>query len=84
MGRLRHALVILPSAVGFFTPINNALKPDESGKVRQHIGLGKNSEVREALLDLTVLLKLLSHRPTHVKEIVPDMPKFVGYHDAAA
>ena len=84
VGRLRHALVILLAAAGFFTPINNALKPDESGNVRKHIGLGKNSEVREALWDLTVLLKLLSRRPTHVKEIVPDMPKFAGYHDAAA
>jgi len=76
--------VILPAANGFFTPINNALKPDEAGNPPRHIGLGKKSEVREALLDITVLLKLLSHRPTHVKEIVPDMPKFAGYHDAAA
>ena len=35
-------------------------------------------------MDLTVLLKLLSRRPTHVREIVPEMPKFAGYHDAAA
>ena len=84
VGRLRHASVILPAANGFFTPINKALKPDESGNPPRHIGSGKNSEVREALLDITVLLKLLSHRPTHVREIVPDMPKFAGYHDAAA
>jgi len=31
-----------------------------------------------------VLLKLLSPWPTHVKENVPDMPKFAGYYDAAA
>ena len=74
----------LSSAAGFFTPINNALKADVHGNQRKHIGLGKHSEVREALLDLTVLLKLLSRRPTHVREIVPEMPKFAGYHDAAA
>lgn len=84
VGRLRHASAILPAAAGFFTPINRALKLDENGRPPRYIGLGKQSEVREALLDLTVLLKLLSRRPTHVKELVPDMPKFAGYHDAAA
>ena len=84
VGRLRHAAVILPAAAGFFTPINNALKPGDDGRQRSHIGLGLRSEVREVLLDLTVLLKLLSRRPTHVREIVPEMPKFAGYHDAAA
>jgi len=84
VGRLRHASMILPAANGFFTPINSALKPDAAGNPPRHIGLGKNSEVREALVDITVLLKLLSHRPTHVREIVPDIPKFAGYHDAAA
>jgi len=84
VGRLRHASMILPAAAGFFTPINTALKADVNGNQRKHIGLGKHSEVREALLDLTSLLKLLSRRPTHVREIVPEMPKFAGYHDAAA
>ena len=84
VGRLRHASVILPTANGFFTPINNALKLDESGKPPRHIGLVKHSEVREALLDITVLLKLLSRRPTHAKELVLNIQKFAGYHDAAA
>jgi hypothetical protein len=48
------------------------------------IGLGKNSEVREALEDIISLLRILSSRPTHVRELVPGMPHYVGYHDAAA
>ena len=48
------------------------------------IGLGLHSEVRRALLDLISLLRLLSSRPTHVRELVPDMPMYAGYHDAAA
>jgi hypothetical protein len=48
------------------------------------IGLGKHSEVRAALEDLVFLLRLLGSRPTHIRELVPDMPHYVGYHDAAA
>ena len=50
VGKLRHALVILPAAKGFFTPINTALRGNP--KV---IGLGKSSEVRAALQDLITL-----------------------------
>ncbi len=48
------------------------------------IGLGKNSEVRETLEDIISLLCILSSRPTHVQELVLDMPHYVEYHDAAA
>jgi hypothetical protein len=72
-------LVILPAAKRFFTPINTALRGNP--KV---IGLGKSSEVRAALQDLITLLRLLSARAKHVDELVADMPRYVGYHDAAA
>ncbi len=48
------------------------------------IGLGMDSEVRVALEDLISLMHLLSSQPTHIGELVPDMPYQVGYHDAAA
>ncbi len=47
-------------------------------------GLGKDLEVRAALEDIVLLLCILSSQPTHVQELVPDMPHYVGYHDAAA
>jgi hypothetical protein len=50
----------------------------------KHITLGTNSEVRAALEDLCTLLHILALRPTHVRELVPDMPQYVGYHNAAA
>ncbi len=31
-----------------------------------------------------MLLRLLSSRPTHVFELVPDLPCYAGYHDAMA
>jgi hypothetical protein len=79
VGKLRHASIILPAARGFFTPINAAMKGSP-----KKIVLGANLEVRASLEDLCTLLWILASRPTHVKELVPDMPHYVGYHDAAA
>ena len=41
-------------------------------------------DMRKSLLDLISLMCLLSSIPTHVRELVPDMPKYSGYHDAVA
>jgi hypothetical protein len=79
VGKLRHAAIILPAAKGFFTPLNDAMRGNP-----KIISLRIHLEVRRALLDLISLLRLLSSRPTHVRELVPDMPKYAGYHDAAA
>jgi hypothetical protein len=79
VGELRHASIILQAAKGFFAPINAAMRGNP--KV---IGLGKSLEVRAALEDIISLVCILSSRPTHVRELVPDMPHYVGYHDAAA
>ncbi len=76
--KLRHASIILPAERRFFTPINAAMK--ESPK---KIVLGANLEVRASLEDLCTQLRILALWPTHVKESVPDMPHYVGYHYAA-
>ena len=60
-------------------PLNDAMRG--SPKL---IGLGTTSEVQRALDDLISLMHLLSSRPTHVRELVADMPHHAGYHDAAA
>ena len=79
VGKLRHASIILPAARGFFTPINAAMRGAATV-----VGLGAKSEIRAALEDLISLIRLLGSRPTHVRELVLDMPRYVGYHDAAA
>jgi hypothetical protein len=79
VGKLRHASIILPAARRFFTPINAAMR----GGV-ERIGLGQRSDIRAALKDLCSLTCILGSRPTHVREILIDMPCYVGYHDAAA
>ena len=79
VGKLRHVALIMPSTKGMFSPINKALKGEPA-----FIGLGKDSEVRAALLDLAVLVADLSKRPTHVKELVPGDDHYTGYCDACA
>jgi hypothetical protein len=69
VGKLRHASIILPAARWFFTPINAAMKG-----VTKVVGLGKASDIRAALEDLCSMLQLLCSRPTHVCELVVDMP----------
>jgi hypothetical protein len=44
------------------------------------IGLGKDSEVQAALLDLAVLCKC----PTHIKELISSDNQYTGYCDACA
>ena len=61
-GKLRHEALIMSSTKGMFTPMNKALKNEPA-----YISLGKDSEVRAALLDLAVLVGNLSTRATHVK-----------------
>ncbi len=77
--RLQHASVILPTAKGFFTPINTALQGNP-----KIVGLGATSELCAALEDLISLLRLLSSHPTQVFDLVLDMPHYVGYHNATA
>jgi hypothetical protein len=79
VGKLRHVALIMPSTRGLFSPINKALQGDPAT-----IGLGRASEVREALLDLATMVTALGARPTHIKELVPDDDHYVGYCDACA
>jgi hypothetical protein len=77
--KVRHASIILPAARGFFMPINAAMR----GSLKS-VSLGANSHVQAALENMCTLLHLFLSRPTHVRELVPDMPHYAGYHDAAA
>jgi hypothetical protein len=79
VGKLRHVALIMPGTKGMFSPINRALQGEPST-----IGLGKDSEVRAALLDLAVLVQDLCKRPTHVKELIPGDDHYTGYCDACA
>lgn len=79
VGKLRHAASILPAGKGLFSPINDALQ----GSLPR-IGLGQQSDVRQTLLDLISLIQSLASRPTHICELLPDDPEYIGFCDASA
>ena len=78
VGKLRHAAIILPASKSLFTPLNNAMKSDPVA-----VSLGKNVEVRATLLDFVSLINDLAKRPTHISEIVPSDPHYIGHCDAS-
>jgi hypothetical protein len=79
-GKLQHAAVVMPCMRGFMTPLNRAVAKSPST-----IGLGKNSELREALEAFIPMLENAHTRPSHITELVgPDLPHFYGYVDFAA
>ncbi len=67
----------MPSTRGIFSPLNKALKREPAT-----IGLGRDSEVRAALIDMAHLVAQLGSRPTHIHELVPADNHYVGYCDA--
>jgi hypothetical protein len=79
IGKLRHVALILPGTKGLFSPVNKALRGDPA-----FIGLGKNSELRAALIDLAAMVRTLAVRPTHIKELLPGDDHYTGYCDACA
>jgi hypothetical protein len=79
IGKLRHVALILPGTKGLFSPINKALRGEPA-----FIGLGKNSELRAALIDLAAMVRSLASRPTHIKELMPGDDHYTGYTDACA
>ncbi len=74
-GKLNHATIGMPNGRGLTSPIYNAMK--------KHIDdIPITAEVKLALEDWKVMLKEMTERPTHVRELVPDAPDYIGYVDA--
>jgi hypothetical protein len=84
-GKLTFSSNAIPCMRGMMTPLNRALQLGPGGKPPLTVGLGKNSETREALVICNQLLDLMTEQPSHITEIVPpDLPHFYGYVDFAA
>jgi hypothetical protein len=79
VGRLQHAARILPAGKSFFTPMNEAMRG-----LPQFVGLGRHTDLRQAMLDSGALIVLLARRPTHVSELVAQDFDYVGFCDASA
>ena len=77
--RLQHTARIIPAAKGLFTPLNRAAAGDPA-----QVGVGRESEVRAALVDLRFIVLSLASRPTDVSELVEYEPDLAGTCDVSA
>ena len=79
MGKLIHACTILPTSKALLNPLYRAM-----ARRPTIIGLGRQSEIRAALLDLKTMIKSIADRPTHVFELVERPPQSMGMVDASS
>ncbi len=75
MGKLNHAAIGMPNGRGLSAPIYNAMKDN-----REDVPI--SPDLKLALEDWRTMLKQIAARPTHVLELVPGEPDYVGYVDA--
>ena len=84
-GKLQFASVVMPCMRGLMTPLNRALSSPPGKPPPTCVGLAKDSELRETLVDMRRLLDLGTAWPSHITEIVPpSLPHYYGYVDFAA
>ena len=76
LGELRSMSLALPGSSGCFSLLQTLLQPD---KKRLKI----TEAVRHQLLDFLWLAESVSERPTHLAEVVPTPPSYLGTVDAA-
>ena len=77
LGKLRFVSIAIPGSVGTFSALQLALNRSKDGRIRISKGL------RAHIDTLASLAASLSHRPTHLAEIVPQEPTLLGTTDAA-
>ena len=76
LGELRSMSLAVPGSAGCFSFLQEALKP---GAKR----IPLSPAVKDQLRDLLWLAQNLAKRPTHLAEVVPTPPTYVGAVDAA-
>ena len=77
IGKLMHASIGLPMGKSLLSPAYAAMRNDPAT-------VTITTYLKQCLQDWSTLLKQLSSRPTHVRELVTSTPTFVGYVDACA
>ncbi len=77
LGQLRFVSVAIPGSAGLFSALQLALTESKGNRVRI------NSSLRSHIDAFASLAASLSHRATHLAEIVPQEPSLLGATDAA-
>jgi hypothetical protein len=77
LGELRSMVLAIPGGAGLFSQLQLALVRKDGHRVKLH------SQARDQLEDFWILANDVAARPTHMSEIIPQPPAFVGACDAA-
>jgi hypothetical protein len=79
LGKLQHATLAMPVGKSILTPLHKFV---ETAKTKRVLYFANQPLVLEALRDIRILLRETTSRPTHVRELVPDFPAYLGFCDA--
>lgn len=77
LGKLRFVAQAIPGSAGLFGALMVSLNKATQGRIRI------NASLRHHIDTFASLAASLCHRPTHLAEIVPEDPSFLGTVDAA-
>jgi len=79
-GKLQFTSIALPCGKALLGPIDKILSMAYKAKRRR---IKVNETLKNLLHDWSVLIRLMSSRPTHVKELVEHKPSYQGLVDAS-
>jgi hypothetical protein len=77
LGQLRFVSIAIPGSAGLFSALQLALTQAKGNWVRL------NKSLRHHIATFASLAASLRERPTHLAEVVPQAPSFIGATDAA-
>ena len=77
LGQLRFVAVAIPGSAGLFSALQLALTRSKGNRIRI------THSLRQHITAFASLAASLCHRPTHLAEIIPQTPSFLGTTDAA-
>ena len=74
-GRLQHASFGIPGGQGLFSPFDQALAGNKPF-------ITITTDLQVALTDWIQLIRQMKSTPTHVCQLTPDYPSYIGYSDS--
>jgi hypothetical protein len=74
LGKLRFVAAAIPGCAGLFSALQLAHTQAKGNRI------GINASLRSHINAFASLAASLCHRPTHLVEIVPQDPSFLGWH----
>lgn len=79
-GKLQHAALGVPGGRGLLQPLYKLMATCATRK--RTVQIPPHCEAAQALKEFSTLFALVGKRPTSCRQLVPDIPDYIGYCDA--